>query len=141
MKRMNGGTTVKGGYYWHADKWEIVPVPGESGVLPGGAEDRFMALPLPMLVVVAPLIGLGYAFFLPAAGFALAAYALAKKLGLMGSAAVDEAVATMAPALRPGEAYFAGKPEEKSERAPEKVKNAQLDALEAEVEAKKGERP
>ncbi len=140
MKRIDGGSRVKGGYYWHAQKWEIVPVPGESGQLPGGAQDQYLALPLPMLLVVAPMIGAAYAFFLPAAGFVLAGYALAKKLGLLGSAAVDEAAAALAPALRPGEAYFAGKPEEKSERAPEKVQSAELDALEAEVESKKGER-
>lgn len=139
MKRIQGGAQVKGGYYWHAQKWEIVPIRGEAGQLPGSAQDQYLALPVPMLLVVAPMIGLAYAFFLPAAGFALAGYALAKKVGLLGSAAVDEAVATMAPSLRPGEAYFAGKPEEKAGQAPEKVKSAELDALEAEVESKKGE--
>ena len=141
MKRYAGGTTVKGGYFWHTGKWEIVPVHGEAGELPGGAEDGFIPVPLPMLLVLAPVVGLGYAFFLPAAGFALAAYALGRKLGLVGSAAVDEVAATMAPALHPGEVYFAGKPEDACSAHPDgaKAKIPSLDAIEAEVESKKGE--
>ena len=138
MKTICGGSSVKGGYYWNTKKWEVVPVQGEAGVLPGRASDSFVKVSVPVLLVLAPAIGGAYALFLPFIGFAMAAWALGRKIGLVGSMAVDEAAATMSPAWRPGEAYFAGKAEEaKDRKAP--VQSRELEELAAEVEAKKGQ--
>ncbi len=137
MKRYNGGSAVKGGYYWNLTKWEIVAVRGEAGALEAPASERFLSVPLPLLFVLAPIMGALYAIFLPFIGFAMAIYAVGRKLGLVGSKAVDEVAATMAPTWQPGEAHFAGKPED--EKKGEEKKNEKLDQLEKEVEEKKGE--
>ncbi len=121
MTRLNGGTAVKGGYYWNAARWEIVTIPGEAGRLPEG--EKFLAIPTPLLFVVAPLMGALYAFFLPFIGFAMAAAAIGARLGLVGTAAAKEIAATMGPSWRPGEAHFAERHTE------EKGEERQLDAL------------
>ena len=136
MKKFNGGSSVRGGYYWHTAKWEVVPVKDDAGVLPGDKGDTFVKVSIPMLLVLAPALGGAYALFLPFIGFAMATYAFGRKVGLISSKAVDEAAATMTPAWRPGEAYFAGKPDEvEPKQAP--AQNGELDALAAEVESKK----
>lgn len=140
MKTFPGGSPVKGGYYWNTAKWEISPVRGEAGVLPGGPKDTFVKVSIPALFVLAPAIGGVYALFLPFVGFALATYALGRKIGLLGSQAVGDAAATMTPAWRPGEAYLAGRPGE-GRRGDAAAKNEELDNLAAEVESKKAEAP
>ncbi len=140
MKTFAGGSPVKGGYYWNTAKWEISPVRGEAGVLPGGPKDTFVKVSVPALFVLAPAIGGVYALFLPFVGFALATYALGRKIGLLGTQAVGDAAATMTPAWRPGEAYLAGRPDEGG-RDGAAAKNKELDTLAAEVESKKAEAP
>jgi hypothetical protein len=66
-----GGETVKAGFYWHADGWEIVPVSGEGGVLPGTAEDRYVRLPALGMLLLAPVMGGLFVVFLPLIGIAL----------------------------------------------------------------------
>ena len=112
MKRYNGGTKVEGGYYFNEKSWEIVTISGKDGMLPGAAEDRFLHAPLPVLFVVAPVMGLGFAMFLPFIGFALPFYALGKRLTGATRKAAEDVAATVKPAWQPGEAYLAGKPEE-----------------------------
>ncbi len=138
MKTFNGGASVKGGYYWNTEKWEICPVKGEAGVLPGGPSDAYVKVSIPALLVLAPAIGGAYALFLPFIGFALATYAIGRKIGLVGSQAVGDAAATMTPAWRPGEAYLAGKSDETKAGA-EAAESRELDALAAEVESKKAD--
>jgi hypothetical protein len=140
MKTFAGGSSVEGGYYWNTAKWEINPVRGEAGVLPGGPRDTFVKVSLPALFVLAPAIGGVYALFLPFVGFVLASYAIGRKIGLLGSQAVGDAAATMTPAWRPGEAYLAGRPDE-ARRDGAAAKSQELDDLAAEVESKKAEAP
>jgi hypothetical protein len=80
MKRYQGGTRVRGGYYWHVGTWEIATVQGEAGLLPGSGEDRYLHAPLPVLFVAAPVMGAAFAMFLPFAGFAMPVYAIARAL-------------------------------------------------------------
>ncbi len=136
MKKFNGGSSVSGGYYWHTQKWEVMPIKDETGVLPGDKGDTFVKVSIPMLLVLAPAIGGAYALFLPFIGFAMATYAFGRKIGLISSKAMDETAAAITPAWRPGETYFAGKAAEaKPKQAP--APNGELDALAAEVESRR----
>ena len=137
MKRMNGGETVKGGYYWNLEKWEVATIQGEVGALPGGAEQKFVHLPLVALFLVVPVMGAAYAFSLPAIGFGVAVWGAAKKLGELGQKAMGEMAATVTPTWRPGEAYFAGKPQD--EKKGEPAKDTNLDKLQKEIEEKRAE--
>ena len=141
MARKSGGMKVKPGYYWRAAEWEIVTISGrDGGVLPGGADEVFYGIPVLAMLMLAPIMGALFVVFLPFIGFAiLAQYA--------GQAAVRSfkrqalhAGATLSPAWRPGEAYLAGKHEEKGEAKAEPKLEAKLDALEQEIEAKKSEK-
>ena len=80
MKRYNGGTEVKGGYYFKMGEWEIATVEGERGTLPGGPNDKFIHAPTVTLLAAAPFLGLAFAMFLPLIGFLMPVYALAKKV-------------------------------------------------------------
>jgi hypothetical protein len=82
MKRYLGGTKVEGGYYWHVGTWEIVAVKEVTGTLQGGAGDKYLHAPLPVLFVAAPVMGAAFAMFLPFIGFAMPAYALGR--GIFG---------------------------------------------------------
>ena len=97
MKRYNGGTKVAGGYYWHIGTWEIATVKGKEGTLPGGATDLYVHAPVPVLFVLAPVMGAAFAIFLPFLGFAMPVYAIVRglfggrKAKEPGTAAVDKA--------------------------------------------------
>jgi hypothetical protein len=75
-----GGEQVRFGFYWNLSEWEVQIVQAEGGVLKGGADSRYMRLPLPVLLVVAPLMGAIYAFFLPFIGIAMVAMFLGGRL-------------------------------------------------------------
>ena len=77
MLNYYGGQTVKGGFYWNLEKWEIVIIENGRGVLPGVEAYRYIKLPTLLFVCCAPLMGLLYVVFLPFIGLAMA-------LGLAG---------------------------------------------------------
>ncbi|HSC27910.1 MAG TPA: hypothetical protein VLD67_11585 [Vicinamibacterales bacterium] len=83
MLRKKGGDAVKFGFYWNMKEWDAQIVPKEGGVLEGPAERTYVRLPLLAVIVVAPLMGAVYAFFLPFIGFAMVAMYLAGRLRAM----------------------------------------------------------
>jgi hypothetical protein len=102
-----GGTAAKNGFYWNLGKWEMTLVPKQGGILPGGASERYLKVPVVALLVMAPLMGAVYAMFLPFIGFAMLFTFLGKKALAMGRSEAVDVVATMSPDWRPGEAYLA----------------------------------
>jgi hypothetical protein len=107
MTKRTGGTPAKNGFYWNLGKWEMTMVPKQGGILPGGAGDRYLKVPVLALLVAAPLMGAAYAMFLPFIGFAMLFTFLGKKALAMGRSGAVDAAATMTPDWRPGEAYLA----------------------------------
>jgi hypothetical protein len=107
MTRRIGGTAAKSGFYWNLGKWEMTMVPKQGGILPGGATDRYLRVPVLALLVVAPLMGAVYAMFLPFIGFAMVFTFLGKKALALGRSGAVDVAATMTPDWRPGEAYLA----------------------------------
>jgi hypothetical protein len=75
--RFAGGEQVKAGFYWNVREWEATIIPREGGALKGAVETRYLRIPLPLLLVLAPLMGAAYAMFLPFVGFAMVATYLA----------------------------------------------------------------
>ena len=70
MFSYHGGESVRGGFYWNPGKWEIAPV-ARGGVLPGSGAERYIKVPILLVLVLAPLLGFLYVIFLPFIGFAL----------------------------------------------------------------------
>ncbi len=71
VKRMAGGDVAEPGFYWSRRTWEIVPVGDEGRRLEGGPADRYLRLPAPLALAVAPLMGAAFAMFLPLVGFVM----------------------------------------------------------------------
>ena len=107
MAQRTGGTAAKSGYYWNLGKWEMTMVPKQGGILPGGASERYLKVPVVALLVLAPLMGAVYAMFLPFIGFAMLFTFLGKKALAMGRSEAVGVAATMSSDWRPGEAYLA----------------------------------
>jgi hypothetical protein len=113
MTKRTGGTAAKSGFYWNLGRWELTMVPKQGGILPGGEADRYLRVPVIALLLLAPMMGAVYAFFLPFIGFALLFSFLAKKAFGLTRAGATGVAATMGPSWRPGEAYLAGQKKEK----------------------------
>ncbi|HEX5854465.1 MAG TPA: hypothetical protein VFZ57_02495 [Thermoanaerobaculia bacterium] len=79
MKRFEGGSKVKGGFYFNQKSWDLVTVSGKAGVLPGAAADLYLKLPVFLMLLGAPVFGATLVMFLPFVGIALFLHAVAKK--------------------------------------------------------------
>jgi hypothetical protein len=131
---------VQGGYYWNPRSWEVEVVPSEGGRLKGAGEARYVKVPFPLLFVIVPLLGALFLMFLPFIGFALFAYAIAKKV----TGGVKQGATELASTIQPGqfaagEAYFAGKPGEEKKEG-EAPKSAEMAKLEKEIAERKGQK-
>ncbi len=109
MARHAGGSPAMSGYYWNARKWSITPIPRTGAFLPGGPEDRYVKVPAAAVLVLMPLLGGLFVVFLPVIGFALVAYALARKVGALARGAAADLTGTVAPGWLPGEAHLTGR--------------------------------
>ncbi|HKQ61016.1 MAG TPA: hypothetical protein VJS92_06980 [Candidatus Polarisedimenticolaceae bacterium] len=78
MKRYTGGQAVQAGFYLDLRTWEVTSLSGRGGTLPGAAETRYLRVPLPLLLVFAPLMGLAYVVFLPLIGIVLVLHHVAR---------------------------------------------------------------
>ena len=113
MTRYNGNQTAKAGFYFDMNSWHVTTLSGEGGVLPGTSDTRYLRLPLPVLLVAAPLMGAAFAMFLPFIGIALVLDFVAKKAWKVTREAVHGTMMAVSPRTRTGEAYFTGSADEK----------------------------
>jgi hypothetical protein len=138
MAKYTGGMQVNSGYYWNPRNWEVEVVAPEGGRLKGAADASYVKVPFLALFAIVPLLGALFLMFLPLIGFALFAYAVVKKV----TGGVKQGATELASTIQPGqfaagEAYFTGKPgEEKKGEAP---KTPEMEQLEKEIAARKGE--
>ena len=78
MRRFNAQTTVRGGYYFQTSTLSLHAVEGDWGQLPGEPGTLWVRLPLPVMIVAAAVLSLGFVVFLPVIGFALVFRAAAR---------------------------------------------------------------
>jgi len=71
MLKYKGGDKVKGGYFWCIAEWEIVPVEGRNGILPGGQECSYVRVPVLLFLPAVLLVSGVYVIFLPFIGIAI----------------------------------------------------------------------
>ncbi len=140
MAKYTGGMKVAGGYYWNSGNWEVEVVSSEGGRLAGAAAQKYVKVPFPVLFVIVPLLGATFLMFLPVVGFALVAYAIAKKLAGTVTQGATELASTVQPgSFAAGSAYFTGKPGEEKEGAADAPKSTELEKLEREIAERKSE--
>lgn len=70
-----GGEAVAGGIYFSLADLGFLTIPRQGGVLPGGAEDRYLKTPTLLVVLVSPLFGITLAVLLPLSGLIVLAIA------------------------------------------------------------------
>ncbi len=119
-----GGTQVKTGFYWSPGAWEMAMIPAGGGTLPGSAEHEFLRVPTVLFLLLAPLMGACYVFFLPVVGFVLVANWGARKLGAMAKDAFMLIAVAVSPKWAPGEAYLAGRRREREAKQAAREKRA-----------------
>jgi hypothetical protein len=128
---------VGGGYYWNTGSWEVEVVAPEGGRLAAPEGARYVKVPFPALFLIVPLVGLLFLMFLPFIGFALVAYAIAKKVTGGVKQGATELAATVQPgSFSAGSAYFTGKPGEEEEKAGA-PKAPEIDKLEKEIASRR----
>jgi hypothetical protein len=83
MKTLNGGQTVKGGYFLNLRDWKLEVVEGKTGMLPGNDEVQYRRVPMLAMVALAPMMGLAFVVLLPFIGLAVIAEQGGRKLGTL----------------------------------------------------------
>ena len=105
MLKNNGGDRVGKGTYWNLTNGERIDIMNE-GTLPGDQKATFYRMPAAAIIVVAPVLGLVYAAFLPFIGIAMAVKLIGQKIG----GGVLETVQSSASfGWRPSESYLSGR--------------------------------
>ncbi len=131
-----GNTQVKSGIYLNRKSFQLVNIEKDGGTLPGGAEARFMRIPVLVAMAAAPALGGLFVVALPFIGFGVLGHAVVR--AFTGSA--KEVAATVAtPAMPAGSTALTGKPAEKGATS-EPTSDAATEALAKEIEAKREEK-
>ena len=117
MLRHKGGDRVGKGTYWNFNTLAREDFRDE-GILPGDAKMAYYRMSAATLILLAPVLGLMYAAFLPFIGIAMVVKLLAQKAG----GELKEAVWGSASfAWRPGESYLSGRKKKGLKDADEKA--------------------
>ena len=104
MLKFIGGERAGKGTYWNFENGARVDISTE-GILPGDPKAVFYRMPAVAIIVIAPVLGLLYAGFLPFIGIAMMTKLLLNKAG----GGVFDAIQTSASfAWRPSESYLTG---------------------------------
>ena len=103
MTGHRGGEMVSGGVYWNKNAGEFVSVPADGGRLGGCEGDKYIRTPMPLVLILGPLMGAAFAFFLPISGVLMLVPFLAPKFR---SAVAPCAARMAAPQLQPGVSYL-----------------------------------
>ncbi len=131
-----GGTQVKSGFYVNRRTFQLVNIEKDGGTLPGGAEGRFLRIPVLVAMAAAPALGGLFVVALPFIGFGVLGQAIVR--AVTGSA--KEVAATVAtPAMPVGSTALTGKPAEKGATG-EPVRDQATETLAKEIEAKREEK-
>jgi hypothetical protein len=112
MARYEGGTKVRGGYYWNPSAWSVVAVEGESGTLPGRHGDGYVRLHWVAALLLAPILGGLFVVFLPFIAFGMLIDAGWRAVFGGARRGARDLAATMTPGWRPGEAHLTGRASE-----------------------------
>jgi hypothetical protein len=115
------------------ERWEVSTLSGQGGVLAGASDSQYLRVPLPLLLVCAPMMGAAFAMFLPFIGIALVLDFAAKRAWAACRDAVRASVMAISPRTQTGEAYFTGDAPKKTKAKDDAEIDARLKALEDEI--------
>ncbi|MDP2952718.1 MAG: hypothetical protein Q8O76_05335 [Chloroflexota bacterium] len=133
MRQYKGREMAPQGVYLNLSTWELVQLHEKPPVLPGGSEIRYVKLPGPMVMVLAPLAGLALVVFLPLIGILGLTGFLAYKVGRGVWGLGRRAVQPVATGWKPGMAYLTKRPRTPEGKEETKGAEGELKELEDEV--------
>jgi hypothetical protein len=113
MTTYSGNQQVQSGYYFSTRTLGVEVIGDQGGRLPGDTTTRYVAVPFPALLAIAPVVGLGFVLSLPLVGFALVGYAMVRRVTGHVSERAGAFAATVAPPQATGAAYLGGREGEK----------------------------
>jgi hypothetical protein len=137
MTTISGGSAVQGGYYLSKSNWEIFPVERDGQRLPGPAAEHYVKIPTAAAFLLMPVLGGLMVVFLPFIGLYLTAQAAVRPLVGMFQRSAQDLAATVTPGWQPGEAHLTGKRSEEKAAEEAPAKDAKLDELASEIDAKR----
>ena len=136
MRTYKGGEPAKGGFYFNLKNKDIVTLE-KDGLLPGQETERYSRIPMLLMLVGGPFLGLLYVIFLPFISFAMVLMVIFQK-AWGGVRQLDRKLAKLATAeWRPGVAYFAwrkGSKQSKTQLPEQKVEKPEGGDLITELE-------
>ncbi len=112
MLRYTGGSRVGKGTYWNLRKGLRVDVAQEE-VLPGDSASSYLKMPIAVMLLSGPFIGLAYAILMPIIGIGTVA---AIAIGGLFKGMYNLAAKTISFGWRPSDAYLSGKKKKKQNR-------------------------
>ena len=115
MKRYTGSEMVEPGLYFNPRQLSFKSV-DEEGPLPGSTDEVYRRVPILVLLVVGPILGLVYAVFLPFIGFAMVTSLLGVKAVQLAGGAVRGAVRVLRPGWEPSMAFLSRSTPTKTKR-------------------------
>lgn len=118
MTRHQGTEEVEPGLYVSFRQLTFQPL-SERGPLPGGPTDFYYRVPLIVMFLAAPLVGLGFVIFLPLIGFGMLAYLIGDRGLQWAAGAAREATRVVRPGWEPSLAFLSRSKSGKTANAPE----------------------
>jgi hypothetical protein len=137
MTTISGGSAVQGGYYLSKSNWEIFPVERDGQRLPGPVAEHYVKIPTAAAFLLMPVLGGLMVVFLPFIGLYLTAQAAVRPLVGMFQRSAQDLAATVTPGWQPGAAHFTGKRSEEKAAEETPAKEAKLEELANEIDAKR----
>jgi hypothetical protein len=105
MKHFQGKDKVEAGFYFNPRRASFQSLL-EGGRLQGSGEDAYYRVPVLLMLVAGPLLGLLYAVFLPLVGFVMLGWALAARVRTLVVDTARESARLGRPAWQPLRAFF-----------------------------------
>ncbi len=105
-KRYCGGEKVPQGFYWNRATGEFFQSSAPGTVLPGGSDKQYIRVPAPLVLMVGPLLGLGYVIFLPLVGIVVLLAFVMRQLARLVRRLLQRAAQVMVPTWVPGVSYL-----------------------------------
>ena len=137
MTTINGGSSVKSGYYLSKSAWEIFPIARDGQKLPGSASEHYVEVPTAAALALMPVLGGLMVVFLPFIGLYMTGKAVLSPVGKMFNRSAKDLAATVTPGWQPGAAHFTGKRSEEKAAEEAPSKEAKLEELAKEIDSKR----
>ncbi|HEY3352619.1 MAG TPA: hypothetical protein VGQ83_05190 [Polyangia bacterium] len=144
MRRFSAGEQVTKGYYVNPRAFEFLTIGKEGGALPGEPGTRYIRVPWMAMLMVAPILGVSFVFFLPALAFVGLAYYAALAMVKVARRAFGAVSPLAVSNFAPGEATLARRWKIGQDGAQTEVEAGaeptdRLAELEREIAARRGE--